>query len=324
MSVKIFTEGGASIGLGHVSRCSALYDELRDRGIKVELFIYGDIGNVTLLQGRNFRKENWLSEDFLLNHIRDSDYCIVDSYLAPKELYQIFSDNVRQSLFIDDNARLDYPSGIIVNPSLSPYHLQYEKNDNRVYLLGPEYVILRRSFRSVSRGPTNPTVKEVLVTIGGVTQDKAIEICETICAGYPDITFRFVLSANQRPVHIGNIARNVEFYSDIDADKMLTLMLGADLAISAAGQTIYELLATQTPFIPVETVANQRTNVDGLRTINNYLDVLKLGEESFLQGLKKEFVKMLEFRRRDEATSLYRNVVDGLGSQRVIDCLLSR
>lgn len=39
--VIIFTEGGQDIGFGHLTRCSALYDEIDKRGIEVVLVIYG-------------------------------------------------------------------------------------------------------------------------------------------------------------------------------------------------------------------------------------------------------------------------------------------
>ena len=46
MRVKIFTEGGKDIGLGHISRCSSLYNEIANRGIRVDFIVYGDIGKI--------------------------------------------------------------------------------------------------------------------------------------------------------------------------------------------------------------------------------------------------------------------------------------
>ena len=86
MKVKIFTEGGSEIGLGHISRCSALYDEVSSRGIEVEMYVYGDIGRLYLLDSRNVSTVNWLSEAFLGENIRRTDYCIIDSYLATEDL----------------------------------------------------------------------------------------------------------------------------------------------------------------------------------------------------------------------------------------------
>jgi spore coat polysaccharide biosynthesis predicted glycosyltransferase SpsG len=43
LKVKILTEGGKDIGLGHISRCLSLFDELLKRKISSELIINGDV-----------------------------------------------------------------------------------------------------------------------------------------------------------------------------------------------------------------------------------------------------------------------------------------
>lgn len=39
--VIIFTEGGDNIGFGHITRCSALYEEIESRNIEVLFVIFG-------------------------------------------------------------------------------------------------------------------------------------------------------------------------------------------------------------------------------------------------------------------------------------------
>jgi spore coat polysaccharide biosynthesis predicted glycosyltransferase SpsG len=54
----------------------------------------------------------------------------------------------------------------------------------------------------------------------------------------------------------------------------MELMVKSDLAITAAGQTIYELLATQTPFIPIKVIENQENNVNGFIVPKNDISAL--------------------------------------------------
>ena len=89
MKVKIFTEGGGDIGLGHISRCCSLFDEVYNRGIDIDFIIYGDILNVESFIDRPVINDNWLSADYLNRNVERTDYCIVDSYLASKKLYEI-------------------------------------------------------------------------------------------------------------------------------------------------------------------------------------------------------------------------------------------
>ena len=41
MKVKIFTEAGENIGYGHLSRCYALYQEIKAKDHDVEIFVAG-------------------------------------------------------------------------------------------------------------------------------------------------------------------------------------------------------------------------------------------------------------------------------------------
>lgn len=61
--VIIFTEGGQDIGFGHLTRCSALYDEIDKRGIEVVLVIYGK-GIENLLGKKKYILVDWKNLEF--------------------------------------------------------------------------------------------------------------------------------------------------------------------------------------------------------------------------------------------------------------------
>ena len=48
---------------------------------------------------------------------------------------------------------------------------------------------------------------------------------------------------------------------------MYSLMCLCDIAITGAGQTIYELMITGTPFLAIQLIENQKYNVLGLNTL---------------------------------------------------------
>lgn len=325
MKVKIFTEGGSDIGLGHVSRCSSLYDEIAGRGIAVEFFIYGDVGSIDLLKGRTVTIVDWLSETYLNNNILNTDYCIIDSYLASEGLYQIISNRSKRTLYIDDNARIKYPKGIIVNPSLSVDDLNYCKKNENIYLLGTEFIILRRPFINSGRTGISKNVNTVLITMGGSDlRDLTSKILNGICSKYPEIKFDIVVGNDFHNINYAERIglNNVELYHNIDAESMKMLMLKSDCAITAAGQTIYELLATQTPFIPIKVAENQSNNIKGLRRINPYQVVIDHNDEFFIEKLDKEFKIILSQFSREILINLYKKQVDGFGSKKIVNCLL--
>ena len=115
---------------------------------------------------------------------------------------------------------------------------------------------------------------------------------------------------------------NVELFSNIGAETIKDIMQRSDFAITAAGQTIFELLATQTPFIPIQNADNQKINVDGLTKINLCQDILRHGDELLIERLDEEFRRMLKPTERERFLDFLQNKVDGLGSKRIINCFL--
>jgi len=326
VKVKIFTEGGTGIGLGHISRCSALYDEVASRGLDVKFVINGNVENVDLLEGRRAEFIDWLSVDYLNNHISSTDYCIVDSYLVSEYLCRIIFNKSKVALFIDDNMRINYPNGIIVNPSLSVDNLNYSSlYEETILLLGAKYIILRNPFLNAKRNMINKDVKEVLISMGGSDiRDLTPKVINEICQKYPEIKFNVVIGKafeNLTNIKKTNLS-NVELHYNITAELMKQLMIKADFAITAAGQTIYEFLATQTPFIPIRIIDNQSNNIRGLLKVNPSQVVIEYDDIQLIEKLEKEFKIMLSQIKRENLLYLYEGYVDGTGNKRIIDRLL--
>lgn len=326
MKVKIFTECGTNIGLGHISRCSSLYDEVKSRGIDVEFIINGDIKKIDILNGLEVKFENWLSTEYLNDCIESSDYCIVDSYLADVELYDLISMKAKKALYIDDTARVNYPLGIVVNPSLNTYGMYYPKTNTNTYLLGKKFIILRTPFIDANRHTINEEVKEVIITMGGSDiRNLSPQIMKHICAKYPKIKFNVVVSDNFSNIELikSTWLPNVELHYNVDAESMKNLMLQSDIAITAAGQTIYELLATKTPFIPIKIIENQSNNTNGLQNINANQIIIDYNDECIFEKLRNEFDSLINLEKRLKSIEVYRDSVDGLGRKRIVNILCS-
>ncbi|NBG89528.1 bifunctional UDP-2,4-diacetamido-2,4,6-trideoxy-beta-L-altropyranose hydrolase/GNAT family N-acetyltransferase [Isachenkonia alkalipeptolytica] len=325
MKIKIFTEGGKDIGLGHISRCSSLYNEAASRGISVDLIVYGDIVDVDFLNGINIINENWLDKEYLYNNITSDDYAIVDSYEATKEIYDIISKKTKKVLYIDDIGRTVYPEGIIVNPSLDASHIDYSKSQNGILLSGPEYVILRKQFRSLKKENISKEVKRVLIMMGG-TDIRGLTplIIDNICRNMLDIEFDIVTGSEEMEKINSQISKpkNITFHNNLDATQMMELMISCDLAITAAGQTIYELLATQTPFIPIKVIENQENNIKSLFEYNPEQIVLRYDDLDFLSNLNKALEIYSDIEYRKSYNQRYKDLVDGYGSKRIVDYLL--
>ena len=160
--VVIFTEAGQNIGFGHLTRCLALYDEIDKRGIEVILVVFGKEIEKLLSKSKN-RIVDWKDLEFLRNFLNQTDYVIIDSYLATMEVYDFCSKNTAKCLYIDDTNRISYPKGVILNPSLSG-NIKYDTKNE--VLQGKDYIILRKEFTE-EKIPYFEKEIDVLISLGG-------------------------------------------------------------------------------------------------------------------------------------------------------------
>jgi len=168
MKVFIITEGSKNTGFGHITRCLSLYQAFEERGILPEFIINGDNNIEYLLQDVNYQIFNWLDEKSkLFERVKDADIAIIDSYLADISVYNTLSNLVKSPLYIDDNKRLDYPKGIVLNGSIHAKKLNYPKKEGISYLLGTKYTPLRKEFWEVPEKKIKENIESIMVTFGG-------------------------------------------------------------------------------------------------------------------------------------------------------------
>ena len=118
MKVLIVTEAKRDTGLGHLTRCAALYYAFRRKGVVPEYIVNGDSSSRGLLTVRKYKVFNWLkNKQRLFDEIKGADIAVMDSYLADIDLYKKISGLVKTPVYLDDEKRLDYPGGIVVNPA---------------------------------------------------------------------------------------------------------------------------------------------------------------------------------------------------------------
>ncbi len=262
MSVFVLTEGGRDKGFGHVARCLAISDALKNLSqgnCDVKFIINGDNSVQSIFGNREVGLEiyPWHAEiDRLEQEISSVDRVLIDSYLADTETYSRISEKVnKRMLIIDDYCRIQYPEGIVVNPTLLSKELGYAKNKDTKYLLGSEYAILREEFFDVPSRKVNADIKDILITMGATEHLDCIGgIVESlsekgdfkfhVIAGRPD----FHSKVEGVLIEKGYGAK-VDIYSGLSAGEMRDLMLKCDVAISGGGQTLNELACCGTPVI---------------------------------------------------------------------------
>lgn len=325
MKVFIITEGGKDIGLGHVARCCSLYDAFAQRGVAPTFVLNGNTAK-GLLKNRRKKVFDWLRDDRkLFAMVRGADIAVIDSYLAPLSFYKKISGLVNIPAYLDDNKRIDYPKGFIVNGTLHAEKIGYPKKEGITYLLGSRYIPIRKEFWDVGEKEISDKLKSIMVTFGG---NDAIgitpKILKLLRKNYPGLIKNVIIGKSFQ--NIDQIKKEADNNTILiyypGSEKMKKVMLESDIAISAGGQTLYELARVGLPVSGVRISENQELNLRGFHE-SGFLKFVGRHDDD---DLDRKIIETIEgFSRKEErksSSSVGRRLIDGQGAKRVIDRIL--
>ena len=327
MKVFIITEGGRNIGFGHITRCIALCQAFEERGIKPEFIINGDNTVKGLLNGRRCQVFNWLKEEGrLFKIINKTSIAIIDSYLADVRFYKRISSKVEISVYIDDNNRLDYPRGFVVNGAIYAEELNYRKRGDTAYLLGGRYIPLRRAFWNLQEKEIKDEIESIMVTFGGDdSRNITPKILKLLCENYPFFTKKIIIGKGFDNIRESKQLKDkkTELIYNPDAEGMKNIMLESDIAISAGGQTLYEFAAVRVPTIGICVSDNQERNLKAWFE-KGFIEYAGRHNDADLTGNLKTSIEHLKNPHlRKKKSEIGKKYVDGKGGRRIVKAVLS-
>ncbi|MGI6481852.1 MAG: UDP-2,4-diacetamido-2,4,6-trideoxy-beta-L-altropyranose hydrolase [Methanobacterium sp.] len=319
--VSIITEGSGKIGFGHLTRCLSLYQAFEEKGCSVKFIVNGDLTIKSLLEQTEHEIFNWLTDHLkLFQSLQGTDIVIIDSYLATEELYLKISEFVSLAVYIDDNQRINYPKGIVVNGSINAEKLNYPQKDEIEHLLGSQYIPLRSPFWEVGKKKINPTIKRVMVTFGGDDlRNLTPDTLKILTTHFPHLKKTVIIGKG-----FGNISKIEQLIDDLtelvyypNAEKMMEVMFESDFAISAAGQTLYELARVGLPTIAIGVAHNQTHNLENWGEAG-FVEVAGFWDDENLNHNILEKIQLIENRKmRTEMCQNGRKSVNGAGANRI-------
>ena len=259
-------------------------------------------------------------------------YVVLDGYDFDSDYQRAVRAGGCRLLVIDDTVRLThYEADILLNQNLGAAQLKYDCNSDAVVLLGPEYALLRREFIFWrSRLHTVPeTARKILVTLGSSDPDNVtlnviqalrrleitrLQIC--VVAG----------PANPHSEELRDAAAafpgRLELLSAVS--DMAPLMAWADLAITAAGTTCWELASLGLPAVILVIAENQCGIAEELGAAGVVFNLGWHAEVSAERLANAVDVLLFSSFRRLRMSQKGRALVDGKGAERVVSALLQR
>lgn len=306
MKVFIITEGGKDKGFGHLVRSKALYQAFQEKGLKPDMVVDGDDSINSLVKDINCSIFNWLSEkEKLFNLISSADIAIVDSYLADSNFYKILSTKVKKAVYLDDNKRINYPKGVVINSAIYANEIDYLKNGEVSYLLGTKYSPLRKEFWNIPERKDKSSFDETLVTFGTGEHLSLLSKIEEILVGEFNLACKYI-----------NVNKNM-----LSADDVCKHMLDSKFCICGGGQTIYELARCGTPAIGICFADNQLVNLKKWDEKGFIKFAGWHNDKSLIKNIK-EHIKVLSSDTGRSMGSVGTKHVDGKGALRIVEEIL--
>lgn len=328
MKVLLHPDGGKGVGLGHISRCKTLAAALVRSGHQVmiatdprlNLTGFVAVGEVVGAScdadAEGIRKEAW---DF------NADYVIIDSYRWNGSDFRAVRGPWKVVAF-DDEAKRELPTDVVINGAPCAPELHYDAPLYSRLLLGTAYQIIRDDFRDVPRRRPSDTVRRVVAMVGGddplALLPTLAEELESISASMTEPFAIDLICGPFTPLPEMPVLRHVRVLRN--PPDLRDLMFASDLAVSAGGQTLYELARCGTPTIAFCTGPDQFNNLTALaraNVISNTGDVTATGWRIDLASAVRVLAGDAE--RRAAMMRAGQKLIDGLGVDRLVSALES-
>ena len=311
----ILTEAGKNIGLGHYTRCSALYDAIEDNGDEAYIMVFLNDFNI---KNDKLIKANWLQDlEQALAH-QDCDTVIVDSYLAQEDVYIKLSSNFKTVIAIDDYNRLQYCATALINPNVFFDDINYS-NQTIKCIGGKNYVILRKEFR---QQPNEVFIKndieEILVTVGGTDFRSILPAIAKACL-QTDIQKIIIITSQVSNLNIRD--KRVSILPLQNASGIYHYMQKADLVISACGQTLHELASLGKPTIGICLDIDQEPNQKFYFEKGFLPTIINWNDEDLINKIQTAITLYQPIKKREFITANAPSLIDGFGVNNIVSAI---
>lgn len=354
-------DGGNKIGAGHLIRCLSLSQAWMDLGGNVQLLTRTHSPSLIAYLESQGIVVNYLSDrDGVPEELKSVwGFChalavsnsskpvvVLDGYHFSSQYQQVLKREF-PLLVIDDNGHLPrYHAHALLNQNIFADRIQYDVTPSAVRLFGPKYALLRSGFALRSKKAkvehcpdyavdTSDSSFRILVTFGAADDHNVTAFvvnalikllrCQEWLQRSKPLRVRAVIGGSNP--HYCQLSALVGHSSWItlerDVRDMASLMAWSDLAISAGGSTVWELCCLGVPSIILCTAENQIGIARGLAEVGAAVNLgwyKDLSDDRFIDVLRHLITDQA---RMSTMSNEARKLVDGLGSYRVCETLLT-
>ncbi len=335
-SLLIRTDASLTMGTGHVMRCLALAQAWQDAGggravfamaettAGIQARLAADSCEMVSVQSVAGTGEDAGATSTFAQEL-SAPWIVVDGYQFTAEYQRALKAAGFKILFLDDYAHAThYFADAVLNQNAYAGEKMYEARESYTrLLLGPDYCLLRREFVPWRgwRRETPALGSKVLVTMGGSDPEN---VTATVIEGLR------TLSNVEATVVVGGSNPYFEGLQRLTAQcsdrirlaqsvaNMAELMAWADLAVSGAGSTCWEMSLLQLPMLLIDLAENQKPIARSLDRLGAAIHLGTAGSVT-ATGVAERVIALLASQTERAALSQRcGKLVDGRGAERVL------
>lgn len=327
--VAFVVSGGPGVGLGHVRRATALAQALREHALTPVFLVDGPDQVLAFVRAMHFDATSVpIDHDGAAPAAAASAVgacgIVADSYRLTPEAFRRAASTGAYVSAIDDLADRVLPVDMVINGGVGSEALRYDVPASAELLLGSAYALLRPELWHSRPKKTSNAIRTVFVSVGGDD---------------PRGMLPALVHAARRAVPSARIDVIVPPLSTAQADRdfgegvvlhhnpadIVDLMHGADAAISAGGQTAYELAACGVPTVGLCLFDNQRPSLEAMAEAGILVYPEATGSDAITRRAGDALAALDQHvDQRSAMAARAQSLVDGGGARRVAAVLAVR
>lgn len=260
-------DASPDIGIGHLMRCVALAQELQDHGHSVKFVSCCPASLAERIHREGFsleRIESCSLDPELVARVAESeqvDWIVLDGYEFGREFQsRVRGIAARGLASLDDFASSHYVSDLVINQNIgADRRFRFSVEPHTRILAGERYVMLRREFRQSRISRSRPGGTKLLVTMGGADPENCLsEVLRSV--KHDGFQIRAVLGPSYRheTALMADLGPTDAIEIERAPESLRASIEWCDIAISAAGSTVWELAICGRPMILGYYAENQR------------------------------------------------------------------
>ncbi len=335
-TLLIRADASTAIGTGHVMRCLALAQAWQDAGGRAVFAMAQSTESIRACLAREqcdvvdsiFPADD-LQQTISAARERNCEWVVVDGYQFDADYQLGLKAAGLRVLFLDDYGHSrHYAADLVLNQNISAAPAPYSNRERETrLLLGTRYATLRREFNPWSNWERKLSVdcRRLLVMMGGSDQANVtaivIEGLRQVAIDSPEVTV-LVGGSNLHFPELQSLAASSGLTLQLlrDASNIGEIMAAADVAISAAGSTCWELCLLGLPALLIDVADNQSAVA---RALHERGCAIHIGNQGISAETVAQELKWLAANPelRQSLTRRSRELVDGKGAARVISIM---